>query len=639
VRLELEGLEERTLLAGNPIIGTGTGLTAQYFSNRDLTTLAATRVDALVNLSLNPAQSPVAGLASSNYSVRWSGQVQAQFTETYTFQTLSDDGIRLWVNGQPLINNWTDHAPRLDQGTISLVAGQKYAIQVEFYQARGDAVAKLSWSSPSTVNQLVPTSQLYSGASNTPPRGQLSAGNVTTAGGNGHTFSVTYTDDTAVDTSSLGTGDVQIVGPNGFNLVAGLISVDSGQNGPTRTATYRVMAAGGSWDAGDNGTYNVLLRGNQVRDTAGAFTAATSLGSFQVAIGGGAADWYSQHLTDSAMVGMVRSLGADQQLSRGDLLTIFGQVKQDGTVSANELADLRTLVANAGLLGMADPVRSLADKVVNGNPANQRYQGQALGNLTAGSSGTILQNLVNKWFLGLDRPAVDAGIAYVAAAGSLFGAGPSYTDVRQGQVSDCYFLAGLSEVVFRDPAAIRNMFIDNGDGTFTVRFYNGGVADYVTVDRWLPATAGGAFRYASGGGQVNDASNRLWVALAEKAYAQLVESGWSRPGQTANAYSSIAVGWEGNAVRQISNRTATLGTISADAATLNAIVAAFQAGQMVGLDTKPATDPGIVANHVYVMIGYSAAQQQFTLYNPWGYTQQLTWSQVAGNFNYWSRTS
>jgi hypothetical protein len=61
----------------------------------------------------------------------------------------------------------------------------------------------------------------------------------------------------------------------------------------------------------------------------------------------------------------------------------------------------------------------------------------------------------------------------------------SYQDVNQGNLGDCYLLASLAGTAYRTPSTIQNMFTDNGDGTFTVRFLRNGVANYVTVDRLL----------------------------------------------------------------------------------------------------------------------------------------------------------
>src|SRR3712207_7898002 len=61
----------------------------------------------------------------TTYSVRWTGQIEAKYTETYTFRTASADGVRLWVDGQLVVDNWTTHTARIDTGTIALEAGKR----------------------------------------------------------------------------------------------------------------------------------------------------------------------------------------------------------------------------------------------------------------------------------------------------------------------------------------------------------------------------------------------------------------------------------------------------------------------------------------------------------------------------------
>jgi hypothetical protein len=94
--------------------------------------------------------------------------IQPQFNETYTFSTTTDDGVRLWVNGQLIIDHWVAQAPTTWTGTIALQAQQYYNIQMDYYQAGGGAVASLSWSSPSLALAIIPTSQLYP-VTNPPP--------------------------------------------------------------------------------------------------------------------------------------------------------------------------------------------------------------------------------------------------------------------------------------------------------------------------------------------------------------------------------------------------------------------------------------------------------------------------------------
>ena len=140
----------------------GDGLTAEYYDNLDFTALSVTRVDAVVNFNWGTG-APASGMGSNSFSVRWSGEVEPQFSETYTFYTQSDDGVRLWVNGQLVVDNWTDHALTENGGTITLAGGQRYAVRMEFYDNTGAAVAKLLWSSASTPKALVPQSRLFSG--------------------------------------------------------------------------------------------------------------------------------------------------------------------------------------------------------------------------------------------------------------------------------------------------------------------------------------------------------------------------------------------------------------------------------------------------------------------------------------------
>ena len=105
---------------------------------------------------------PGGGVGANNFSVRWTGRVQAPVTGSYRFSTVSDDGIRLWVNGQQVINNWTDHSATTNtSAAIALTAGVKYTITLEFYEEAGDATARLQWSYPGQATQIIPQSRLF----------------------------------------------------------------------------------------------------------------------------------------------------------------------------------------------------------------------------------------------------------------------------------------------------------------------------------------------------------------------------------------------------------------------------------------------------------------------------------------------
>ena len=139
--------------------GTGAGLTATYFSNIDLTGTEYRRTDPTVNYVWNG--SPVTGIGPDNWSARWEGWVQPEFTDTYTFTTVTDDGVRLWVNNQLVVDDWNYQAPTAKSGTIALTAGTKYAIRMEFFQGGGGETAQLYWRSGCQGQQIIPATQLY----------------------------------------------------------------------------------------------------------------------------------------------------------------------------------------------------------------------------------------------------------------------------------------------------------------------------------------------------------------------------------------------------------------------------------------------------------------------------------------------
>jgi RHS repeat-associated protein len=126
----------------------------------DFTNLKLTRNDATVNFDWGVG-TPHSSVGVDTFTVRWEGKVEPRYSQLYTFYTSTDDGVRLWVNGQLLIDKWIDQGPTEWSGQISLTAGQRYNITMEFYENGGGAVAKLSWSSASQAKEIVPQSQLY----------------------------------------------------------------------------------------------------------------------------------------------------------------------------------------------------------------------------------------------------------------------------------------------------------------------------------------------------------------------------------------------------------------------------------------------------------------------------------------------
>ena len=138
------------------------GLTGNYFNNITLSgTPALTRVEA-INFSWGSG-SPGTGINADNFSVRWTGTIAPTSTGNHRFRSYSDDGVRVWVNGVQVINNWTDHAPTNNtSGNVNLTAGQRYTVTVEYYERGGGAVMQLRWRLPGTTGYSpVPATSLF----------------------------------------------------------------------------------------------------------------------------------------------------------------------------------------------------------------------------------------------------------------------------------------------------------------------------------------------------------------------------------------------------------------------------------------------------------------------------------------------
>ncbi|HEV7923931.1 MAG TPA: LamG-like jellyroll fold domain-containing protein, partial [Verrucomicrobiae bacterium] len=171
-------------------IGNGTGLLGQYWANTSSTAFTninftalptLTRTDAMINFNWS-STGPSPAVGQTNFTARWTGCVQPEYSETYTFTTVAEEGVQLWVNGQLLISDWTaSGAAATNSATITLKAQQIYNVQMNYFQSTGNAVAQLYWSSPSTANAIIPQTQLYP-YTNPPPAVVL------TAPGNGSSY-------------------------------------------------------------------------------------------------------------------------------------------------------------------------------------------------------------------------------------------------------------------------------------------------------------------------------------------------------------------------------------------------------------------------------------------------------------------
>ncbi len=368
-------------------------------------------------------------------------------------------------------------------------------------------------------------------------------------------------------------------------------------------------------------------------------------------IGAGAIQFNDSYIYDA-----VRSRFDDETISRNEVLQILSIVAaQDSVISAAELSDLQAIADNAKLLNMLDYVAVLLSDVANGNAANANYQSASLGNLAAGDSSSKLTTLTNKWFLGTDHPYNESG-TYRLVSGSLFVNGASWRDMNQRGVGDCWLIAGFGALANASESCIENMFIDNGDGTYTVRFYyesgglNSGIysAEYVTVDCYLPVGSIGTSVYQGWNSDVaqeipgfpsvynynlyNNPSNELWFALVEKAYAQWCETGHAGRTNKKVSYTGLSTNrndydsLDSGQCSEVFEAVVGVDCIGG-AAIINALNNGFAVGSGRLIDESQANYDlyNMFDSHAYSVVGYTyesaTATYNLILKNPWGYYQ------------------
>jgi hypothetical protein len=143
--------------------GSGTGLLAQYFAQIDESELSQTVVDPWIDnvwSGVGPSNTILAG-QNDNFSVVWSGFIEAPATGTYTIFGTTDDGMQIRIGDTLVVDAFYFQAPTEHSGTIDLVAGQRYPIRIRYFQGGGETEAHVEWQAPGDVRQVIPPQRLY----------------------------------------------------------------------------------------------------------------------------------------------------------------------------------------------------------------------------------------------------------------------------------------------------------------------------------------------------------------------------------------------------------------------------------------------------------------------------------------------
>ena len=349
-------------------------------------------------------------------------------------------------------------------------------------------------------------------------------------------------------------------------------------------------------------------------------------------------------LADPAIQADALSYCANGTLSQAAAIQILTDIANRGAVTAAELSSLQTIAAALNVDLTASPyVTSVFDQLVLGSPMNSTWTGGsatpvALGNLQVGTTPVQLNELIGKWFLGTDLP--DPNIPqnldgqgasavypnYKAIALPLFGLSglPSVNDVNQGELGDCVVCATMIDMVVNHPNMLGSMIVNNGNGTYGVRFFIDGTADWVTVNNQMPVNSSANLVFNN----AYAANDSFWADLIEKAYAELSASG--QLGHPAvNSYDNINGNYASIVLPAFTGAAVTLYDSSSPTWTADKQIFIQDLGigdDLLLDDAQPAgvntTDSAgktqLAGDHEFAVIGYDSATGNFIVRNPWG---------------------
>ena len=139
-----------------PVTTHGAG--GDYYVGKNFDHFSFTRTDNTIDFTWGEG-SPDPRIPVDGFSVRWRGWITPRYTDTYTLIPVTDDGVRLWVNGQLVVNDWNDHGATWNNGVVALQAGVPVSIVMEYYEDTDGATARLLWESNSQTREVIPQSQ------------------------------------------------------------------------------------------------------------------------------------------------------------------------------------------------------------------------------------------------------------------------------------------------------------------------------------------------------------------------------------------------------------------------------------------------------------------------------------------------
>jgi PA14 domain len=141
----------------------GFGISARFYNGTNFQTFISERIEPFLDFNLGSG-SPAVGVDLDSFSIRCEGKLKAKYTETYTFTVEHDNGVRFWLNGNLLIDQWQDdgqHPAGTHTCTFAMTAEQFYDLKIEYNECGGPGYLKMEWQSPSQKREIIPPEVMY----------------------------------------------------------------------------------------------------------------------------------------------------------------------------------------------------------------------------------------------------------------------------------------------------------------------------------------------------------------------------------------------------------------------------------------------------------------------------------------------
>lgn len=371
--LHLETLEPRLVMAALP------GLVGEYYNEINLTGLATTRVDPVIdfdeaNFGDGPAGTSVT--PDDNYSERWTGFVKIDTAGSWTFSTLSNDGVRLWIDDSLVINHWDQHTATVDSATLNLTPGW-HAVRLEHFQQNGTVAMELRFAGPGQADTVIPSSHLSTEIPSTPGGGAVTVSGDQAAW---HATTLSFTGPQTSESASFNPFRnyrlaVTFVGPSGQTyVVPGYFAADGDAADTSATSgdqwrVHFVPDEAGDW------TYTASFRSGTDVAVSLSPTAGTSAGFFDGATGSLTIAATDPNSGDSRDRGMVRYVGEHylQYAASGEYYLKAGADSPENFLAHYQFDNT---FDNGGLStpGLTDGLHRYANHLQDYNPGDPTWQ-------------------------------------------------------------------------------------------------------------------------------------------------------------------------------------------------------------------------------------------------------------------------